>query len=92
MRTEESQESLKSEDPVRTAFIKMIRRVDPDDFFCPGMKGLDSMVTLDDCELKARGLGCSELKTCSAYLKKKRGDCLSSDHSKEENISEVRRD
>ena len=94
MMTDKNQESLQAEDPVRSAFIKMIKRIDPDDFFCPGMKGLDAMLTLEDCELKARGLGCSELKTCPAYKAKKaekRREDLSIDHSKEENKTEVRR-
>lgn len=83
-------ETVVTEDPVRTAFVKMITRIDPEDFFCPGMKGLSAMVTLDDCELKAHGLGCSELKTCSAYLKKKRMTTLNTDKEKEKEKTEVR--
>lgn len=85
------QEKLQAEDPVRTAFIKMIKRMDPEDFFCPGMKGLDAMLTLEDCELKARGLGCSEIKTCPAYLKKKREANLSATHPKDKDSTEVQR-
>jgi hypothetical protein len=64
-------EKLVSVDPVKEAVVKMLKRLDPEDFFCPDMKGLDAITTTETCELKARGRGCSEIMTCQAYNIKK---------------------
>ncbi len=61
------------QDPVRLAFIKVLTSFDSEvDFKCPEMKGILSVVSLDDCEGKARGLGCAEMLTCPAYQRMKK--------------------
>jgi hypothetical protein len=68
----ERQIEISSDDPMKRAIMRIFGKLGDDEFICPYNTGIASVVTLDDCELKSRGSGCSDMLTCEAYQRAKK--------------------
>lgn len=54
------------------AVMKIFNNIGDDEFICPGLKGVNAVVTLEVCEGKALGRGCNEMLSCNSYQEAKK--------------------